>query len=82
MRYRHFDPDAIEADDDGPSQRDLLTQIEADHYAAKERDDKDAMKLLDERYKLVSEADDDADARQIYNNHLVQPPVVPDPNEE
>jgi hypothetical protein len=68
VEYTNFEPP--EPGPDGPSKRDLLTQIEADHYAARQRDDEAAMAVLDERYERVSNARSAAAARKAYAEHV------------
>lgn len=84
MRYNHFDPDALAETDPGPSKADILTQIEADHFAAKNAGDKDRMKGLDEWHKAVAAAKTDRAARDAYNAAIAAhqaehgpPPVEP-----
>lgn len=69
MELQHFDPDAV-ASAPTPTKTDLLTQIEADFHAAKDRGDKDEMARLDTRHAAVTAAKTDAKARQAYNNAI------------
>lgn len=71
MRYRHFDPDASDASASLPSKTDLLAQIEADHYAEKEGENRaDVLKQLDDRHRAVNAAGDDDAAQKAYDDAL------------
>lgn len=69
MKIEHIDREDLkraEADAPKPSKVDLLTQVEADWLNAKAAGEKDAMKALEERKKVVNAAKDDEAARVAY----------------
>jgi hypothetical protein len=78
MRYRNFEP----ADEPAtlPTKVALLTQIEADHYAERQGENRtEVLKQLDDRHRAVQAAGDDEAARKAYDDALaaLNAPIEP-----
>lgn len=74
MEFTEFTPPTEEAAAPaGPTQKDLIMQIEADYHSEQQGQNREEeLAKLDERWNAVKKAKNDQAARDAYFGHLVE----------